>query len=328
MNSQAQSPTRKNLIDVHHHIMPPAYVEAFAPRFFARNAANAAQATGWTPAGSIEVMDRNGVAVAITSISTAEFWFGNPELARRLSRDANELAAKMNQDYPRRFGFFATLPMPDIEPTLAEIAYAYDTLKADGVALMSNYGRVWPGDPIFAPIFDELNRRKARVFIHPILPQACVDMMPGVGESAFEYLFDTARAIGSLLYNGSLLRWPDIRFIFPHAGGALPPLADRVTRMADRDRKVTPKPPQGSMAEVKNLYFDVAASTNPVTLTGLLKLVPATHVMLGTDYPFLGAMPYTIEPLYKLGLSAEELRSIERETALKLFPRLAGILAV
>jgi hypothetical protein len=97
--------------------------------------------------------------------------------------------------------------------------------------------------------------------------------------------------------------------------------------MADRDRKVMPKPLQGSIAEVKNLYFDVAASTNPVTLTGLLKLVPATHVMLGTDYPFLGAMPYTIDPLYKLGLSAEEVRSIERETALQLFPRLVSVLA-
>src|SRR5206468_1649471 len=143
------------LIDVHHHIMPPAYAEVVGPRFQSRNEANGAQVMRWTPAESIEVMDRSGIAVSITSISTA------------------------------------------------------------GVGIMSNYGRVWPGDPRFAPVFDELNRRKAIVYVHPILPDACQDMMPGVGESALEYLFDTARAITSLIYNGSLLRWPDIRFIFP-----------------------------------------------------------------------------------------------------------------
>ena len=265
------------LIDVHHHIMPPAYAAVVGPGFQARNPHNAAQVLRWTPAGSIEAMDRTGIATSITSISTPGVWFGDVAEAKRLSRACNEFAAGMERDFPGRFGFFATLPMPDIDATLEEIRYAFDTLHADGVALMSNYGRVWPGDPKFAPVFDELNRRKAVVYVHPILPEACQDMMPGVGESALEYLFDTARAIASLIYNGSLLRWPDIRFIFPHSGGAMPPLAERVTRMADRDRKVAPKPAQGSMAEMKSLYFDVASSTNPVTLAGLLRLVPATQ---------------------------------------------------
>ena len=312
------------LIDVHHHIMPPAYAEVVGPHFEARNEANAAQVLRWTPAGSIEAMDRSGIAVSITSISTPGVWFGDVAQAKRLSRACNEFAARMEQDFPGRFGFFATVPMPDINATLEEIRYAFDTLHADGVGLMSNYGRVWPGDPKFAPVFDELNRRKAIVYVHPILPDACQDMMPGVSESALEYLFDTARAIASLLYNGSLLRWPDIRFIFPHAGGAMPPLAARVTRMADRDRKVTPKPAQGSMAEMKSLYFDVASSTNVVTLTGLLRLVPATQVMFGTDYPFLASIPYTVDPLRSHGLGAADLEAIERGTALRLFPRFAN----
>ena len=192
---------------------------------------------------------------------------------------------------------------------------------------MTNYGRVWPGDPKFAPVFDELNRRKAVVYVHPILPEACQDMMPGVGESALEYLFDTARAIASLLYNGSLLRWPDIRFIFSHSGGAMPPLAERVTRMADRDRKVSPKPAQGCMAELQSLYFDVASSTNPVTLGGLLRLVPATQMMFGTDYPFLASIPYTLDPLRSHGLGAADLEAIESGTALRLFPRFAKVTA-
>jgi predicted TIM-barrel fold metal-dependent hydrolase len=322
MSSTARG--RKVLVDVHHHIVPPAYAAAVGPRFAQRNPANAAQVLGWTPAASIEAMDRNGIAVAVTSISTPGVWFGDVALASRLARDSNEFAARMERDHPGRFGFFATLPMPDVDAALDEIAYAYDTLAADGVAFMSNYGRVWPGDPMFAPVLDELNRRKALVYVHPILPDACVGMMPGVGESALEYLFDTARAIASLIYNGALLRWPAIRFIFPHAGGALPPLAERVSRMADRDRKVALEPAQGSLSEIKNLFFDVATSTNPVTLTGLLRLVPATQVMLGTDYPFVASMAYTLDPLRSHGLAAAELEAIEGGTALRLFPRFAA----
>jgi 6-methylsalicylate decarboxylase len=313
------------LIDVHHHIMPPAYAAVVGPGFQARNPHNAAQVLRWTPAGSIEAMDRTGITTSITSISTPGVWFGDVAEAKRLSRACNEFAAGMERDFPGRFGFLATVPMPDIDATLDEVRYAFDTLHADGVALMSNYGRVWPGDPRFAPVFDELNRRKAVVYVHPILPEACQDMMPGVGESALEYLFDTARAIASLIYNGSLLRWPDLRFIFPHSGGAMPPLAERVTRMADRDRKVATKRAQGSMAEMKSLYFDVASSTNPVTLAGLLRLVPATQVMFGTDYPFLASIPYTLDPLRSYGLGTADLEAIESGTALRLFPRFAKV---
>ena len=314
-----------SLIDVHHHIMPPAYAAVVGPGMTARNPHNAAQVLRWTPAGSIEAMDRTGIAASITSISTPGVWFGDVAEARRLSRACNDFAAGMERDFPGRFGFFATVPMPDVDATLDEIRHAFDTLDACGIAIMTNYGRAWPGDPKFAPVFDELNRRKAVVYVHPILPEACQDMMPGVGESALEYLFDTARAIASLLYNGSLLRWPDIRFIFSHSGGAMPPLAERVTRMADRDRKVSPKPAQGCMAELKGLYFDVASSTNPVTLGGLLSLVPASQMMFGTDYPFLASIPYTLDPLRSHGLGTADLEAIERGTALRLFPRFAKV---
>ena len=313
------------LIDVHHHIMPPIYAEVVGPRFKARNEHNAVQVLNWTPARSIEAMDRHGIAVSITSISTPGVWFGDIAQAKRLARSCNEFAAQMERDHPGRFGTFAIVPMPDIDATLEEIRYAFDTLHADGICLMSNYGRVWPGDPKFAPVFDELNRRKAVVYVHPILPEACQDMQPGIGESALEYLFDTARAIASLVYNGALVRWPNVRFIFPHSGGALPPLAERMTRMADRDRKLSPPSATKSMADVKSLYFDVASSTNPVTLTALLRLVPVSQVMFGTDFPFLASIPYTIDPLRSHGLAAADLAAIESGTALKLFPRFAKV---
>src|SRR5205809_6162699 len=115
------------LIDVHHHIMPPAYVEVVGPRFLARNEANAAQVMSWTPAKSIEAMDRSGIAVSITSISTPGVWFGDVAQAKRLARACNDFAARMEQDFPGRFGFFAILPMPDVDATLEEIRYAFDT---------------------------------------------------------------------------------------------------------------------------------------------------------------------------------------------------------
>lgn len=309
------------MIDIHHHIAPPFYNALMGERFLSRNPANARWVLEWTPARSIEAMDAHGIAAAVTSISTPGVWTGDVALAERLARQCNEYAARMTHDHPGRFGFFATLPMPDVDATLAEIAHACDVLGADGVGLMSNYGRLWPGDPSFAPVLDELDRRNALVYVHPILPEACAGLMPGVGESALEYLFDTARAIASLLYNGALVRWPRIRFIFPHAGGALPPLAERVTRMADRDRKVSPQPAHGSMSELKGLYFDVATSTNPVTMAGLLKLVPASRIMLGTDFPFVASMAYSIDPLRKLGLAEAELQAIQSGTARQLFKR-------
>lgn len=311
------------MIDVHHHIAPPFYNELMGERFLSRNPANARWVLEWTPAHSVAAMDAHGIAAAVTSISTPGVWLGDVALAKRLARQCNEFAARMTQDHPGRFGFFATLPMPDVDATLEEIAYAYDVLGADGVGFMSNYGRIWPGDPKFAPVLDELDRRAALVYVHPILPEACTAMMPGVGESALEYLFDTARAIASLIYNGALVRWPHIRFIFPHAGGAMPPLAERVTRMADRDRKVTPRPAAGSKAELQGLYFDVATSTNPVTMAGLLALVPASQIMLGTDFPFVQSMAYSIDPLRKLGLADADLQAIQSSTARRLFKRFA-----
>lgn len=309
------------VIDIHHHIVPPFYLEL--GNFEARNSANARQVLDWTPAKSIEDMDKTGIKAAVTSLSTPGVWFGDVAQARSLARQCNEFAATMERDYPGRFATLATVPMPDIDGTLEEIRYACDTLAAAGVALLTSYQGVWPGDPKFAPVLEELNRRNALAYFHPTIPPVCVGIMPIVRESALEYLFDTARAMASLLYNGTMLRYPNIRFIFTHAGGAMPPLAERVTRMADSDRMVLPKLAQGSMSELKNIYFDVATSTNPVTMAGLLRLVPVDQIMFGSDYPFVASMPYTLDPLRAYGLGAADLAAIEGGNAQRLFPRLA-----
>ena len=324
MNEKNEKYSGRSFIDIHHHIAPPTYKVAMDRWIRQHNPQNVDDFFAWTPQRSLDAMDRHGVAAAVTTISTPGVWFGDVAAARRLARECNEYAAQMSQERPDRFGFLAVLPMPDIDGSLEEISYVYDSLGADGVGLMSNFGRVWPGDPTFAPVFDELNRREAIVYVHPVLPENCEGMIPGIGEAVVEYLFDTARAITSFLYNGTFHRYPHVKFIFPHAGGAMVPMAERVSRMMDRDRKIANEyetTAASALSEIKNLYYDVATSTNRVTLAGLLELVSIRQVLFGTDFPFMPRMNYTIDSLLGSGLSENDLKMVEYKNAKRLFPR-------
>lgn len=317
--SQIQAPQR---IDVHHHLMPPRYIaEATADRIFRDSPGDLRWPLQWTPEKSVEEMDRNGVAVSITSIATPGVWFGDNAAARRLARECNEYGAGMARDYPGRFGLFASLPLPDVDGSLREIEHALDVLKADGVVLMTSVDGRWPGDAAFASVFDELNRRGAVVFMHPTVPDCCRDLIPDVAASTIEFPMDTTRAIVSLLYGGTLSRCPDIRFIFSHAGGMLPFVADRVARLPMLEKKLAPRVPKGAMAELQKLYYDVASATSPMALCSLMHLVEASQVLFGTDFPFRRSAG-VVEELDQYGFSAAELKAINRDNALGLFPRL------
>ena len=207
-------------IDVHHHILPPNYVEIvgddrIGPLILA------GKTPQWTPEMSIEAMDRNGIQTALTSISAPGLWFGETQETIDLCRHCNEYAAEITKDHPTRFGVFASLPLPDVDASLAEIAYALDDLKADGIGLLTSYGNQYPGDPAFAPVFDELNRRKATVYFHPT-NAPCNQCQPEIPAATLDFPFDTTRAVVSLLFNGTFARCQDINFIFSHAGGRDP----------------------------------------------------------------------------------------------------------
>ena len=217
------------VIDVHHHLMPPKYLEVAREAILKVSAFP--QVVDWTIARSLEEMDKNGVRTAIVSISTPGIMFGGREESRRLARECNEYAAKMVSDYPGRFGFFAAVPLPDQDGSLKEIEYALDTLHADGIGLLSNYDGKYLGDPAFAPVFDELQRRKAVAYTHPTFLSCCLNVVPGVHVSTEEFAFDTTRAISGLLYSGTLSRCPDVKFIFSHGGGTFPSLPDALARL-------------------------------------------------------------------------------------------------
>jgi len=322
--AQTPSPTsnpKSTRIDVHHHILPPPYMLKARDRILAISDRDHSTLLNWTPAKAVEEMDKNVIATAMTSLGLPGVWFGGVKAARSLARACNEYAAQMVKNYPGRFGLFAALPLPDREGSLREIAYAMDVLKADGFGVVSSYDNKWLGDAAFAPVFEEINRRKAVVFIHPAVPGCCGHLMPGIPASTIEFLFDTSRAITSLLVNGTFSRFPDIRFIFCHAGGTMPMLAARTNAFVQRHKEIADRVPKGVPYELKKLYYDVANSTNPSSMAALMNLVPSSQLLFGSDFPYVPAA-VTANGLDHFGLAASDLQAVNHENAARLFPRL------
>ncbi|MGO8915104.1 MAG: amidohydrolase family protein [Stellaceae bacterium] len=275
------------LVDVHHHFFPPDYLAPLAD-WGKREGFGGLQPPqrDWSVASDLAEMDRTGTATAILSISTPGVWFGDLEAARQIARRCNDYAAGMARDHRGRYGLFAAAPMPDVDGTLAEIAYALDTLKADGIGFMTSYGDVWPGDKRFTPVFEELNRRKAVANFHPLAPDCCGHLIPGVPAAMLEYPQDTARAVVSLLFSGAFARYPDIRFLFSHAGASIPVLAGRIANGAKARKDLAEIAPDGIESTLRKLYYDTANSAFAPTMAALLAFVPASQVLFGSDYPY------------------------------------------
>jgi len=311
-----RSTGQQRIIDVHHHVLPPVYLREARDQFLVQGYGGVPPtASGWTPENAVEQMDMNGVETAIVSISTPGIWFGHPQAARSLARKCNEYAAQLCRDRPRRFGFFAVAPLPDTSGSIDEIAYALDVLKADGIGLMTSYGSRWPGDPAFAAVFDELNRRKSTVYIHPTVPNCCRNLSLNVPLAVTEIPNDTTRAVLSFLASGSFARLRDVRFIFAHAGGTIPMLAGRIAQWG-----IAQKEPHDVESELKRLYYDIANSATRPSMAALMALVPTSQILFGSDYPFV-PIEVTLKELMDLDLSDTDLKAIRSDNALALLPR-------
>ncbi|HUK60004.1 MAG TPA: amidohydrolase family protein [Stellaceae bacterium] len=306
-------------IDVHHHFFPPEMISAQTE---ARADGLSPAVRAWSAGKSIEAMDQGGIATAfVSSSSGSELRHAfNRDAMRRLARTCNEFAARMAADHRGRFGFFAFLPLPDVDGTLAEIEYAFDTLKADGAGFMTSYGDQWPGDEAFLPVLAELNRRNANVFVHPLAPNCCAGLVPNVGDAVVEYPYDTGRAVLSLLFNGRLVAYRDINWIFCHAGGPVPMLAGRIEGSAQRTKERERFAPQGVAHEFRRLHYETANSAYAPTLAALQAFVPRSQILFGTDFPYI-AVADNVERLGNLALPADDLAAIEKGNAARLFPR-------
>jgi 6-methylsalicylate decarboxylase len=304
-----------NRIDVHHHISPPRYIEELAPM-----KRLTPQTLGWSPESDIEQMDRGGVQVSITSITTPGLWFGSHSPARRLARECNDYAAQLVQKYPKRFGMFVNLPLPDVEGTLKEIEYGLDVLKADGVALFTNYTDKWLGDPAFDPVFEELNRRKAVAYTHPTTCACCTNVLKGIPDSAIEYGTDTTRALAQMVFGGAQARFPNVKVIWSHGGGTMPFLYDRFHNLA-RTPAYREKFPNGFLPAAQKFYYDIAQVPNKPALSALKAVAPVSQILFGTDWPWLSS-EHHVKGLKESGVfTADELRAIDRENAVKLLPQ-------
>ena len=312
--AQATAPASR--IDTHHHFYPPE-VKKFGGM-------GGPLTDNWTPAKSLEEMDKNGVRTSILSMASVPMdWFkmGNEE-SRKFVRAINDYGAKMVADHPGRFGLFAYLSMVDVEGSLKEIEYAFDTLKADGVGLATGYNNVYPGDPKFAPIFQELNRRKATVYFHPTTQTCCLGIVPGVGDSWAEVPNDTTRAVLSLMFTGSLLKLRDIKFLWSHGGGTIPMIAERIDWLSKGQVKNRAELlPEGPLAEFRRFYYDTANAGYPGSMAALLKLVDPSQIVFGTDYPYV-TTEWNMQALRRAGITEAQIKAIETDNAKALVPRL------
>ncbi len=305
----------KPRIDVHHHYLPPFHRGVLLAN------RGGAGLPDWTVDMSLEDMDKSGIATAVLSSVQPGVWFGDNEAARKLTREVNEYGAKIVKDHPGRFGLFAAIPIPDAEGSLKEIEYALDTLKADGIGLFTSYKDKYLGDPAFVPVMEELNRRKAVVYVHPVTPACCGALVKGIPPGTIEYATDTTRTISSLIFGeaGSAFRFPDIRWIWSHSGGTLPFLTGRLIRLAFERKDA--RMPDGPLPILRTYNYEVAQGNTPGQLAALMKLVPVSQVLYGTDYPYRTGVE-AVEGLRDFGFSEADLRTINHANAMKLLPKI------
>ncbi|MGE3845130.1 MAG: amidohydrolase family protein [Vicinamibacterales bacterium] len=303
---------RPGRIDVHSHFTVPKLFALASER-----GVNQPTLKDWRPERMIEQMEAGGVATSILSISDPGVSFGDKQAARALARQCNEHAAQVARDYPGRFGQFAVLPLPDVDGALAEAEYALDMLKADGIVVLSSYEGKYLGNTAFAPLMDELNRRRAVVFCHPFCSACAVQAtLSDAQNRGVEFVFDTTRTILSLLSTGTVTRCPDIRFIWSHGGGTVPFITSRLAGAAS-------KLPNGLIPELQKFYYDTAQAFNPYTLPSFKALVPVSQILFGTDYPLGGGSAALVARGLREngGFTEVELRAIDRQNALTLLPR-------
>ncbi|KAK9773995.1 putative 6-methylsalicylic acid decarboxylase [Seiridium cardinale] len=310
-------------VDVHHHVIPPELADvSFGLKGM--------EPPEWTESGDKAFSEAIGVRTSILSVSTPGVTFiPDPEESARVARSLNEFSAAMRDKDPRSYGFFATVPsLQNTELALRELRYAFDTLHADGVTLFTSYGNGngYLGHPEYVPIWEELNARKAVVFVHPINngPDAAL-FNEKIPQPAFDWPHETGRTALDMIVHRRLQQFPDVKIILSHAGGTLPALVARATLIS--------LPEFGGVIsaedifdQAKSFYFDTALSGSKEVLPLILGFAKKGHVLFGSDYPhatapFSKAMT-TFMDNYQM--DAEIRKDIYYGAAMKLFPRLQG----
>lgn len=325
--AQSAKPTHHGVIDTHHHFWAPEYKRLSMDWDDAHHSRHAPTLVSWTPEVTLAEMDRGGVKTAVLSLASIRdgFWGLDPQAATKMVRICQEYAAKLMSDHPGRFGLLAPLNMLDVDLCLKEAEYALDQLHADGIGVQSSYNGRYPGDPFYKPLWEELNRRKAVVYFHGPVPGCCggLKVGPGVNPAVEEVTFDMTRAAVSLLANGCLARYRDIKWFFSYGGGTVPMLASRINAFFKNAKDVHEIAPNGVFAELARLHYDTVNVTDAPSWAALTKLVKPTQIVYGTDFPYFANDQ--LDNIDKRGLSAHDKALILAGNAKRLMPRLARI---
>ncbi|MEP7243470.1 MAG: amidohydrolase family protein [Gammaproteobacteria bacterium] len=308
----AQGATRSaaRIVDVHAHYYPPVLKAMGIP----------GPMNAWSLQSHLDEMDAAGVTRSLFSLTTPGV-VTTGDQGRRLTRESNEYAAKTCGEQGGKLGFFTYVQLDDPDGALKEIEYGLDVLKAQGVGLFTSYGNHWLGDPQFDPVFAELERRKAIVYVHPTGPMCCSRLIPGVLDTLIEYGTDTTRAIASYIYRGAARRFPNVRMIWSHSGGTMPYLIERFDG-ADRSDAAKAEAPEGFRAAASKFFYDIAQASNPVATRALRSVVPVNHIVFGTDYPFRTPLEHVTALQASDVFNRSELRGIYRANVEQFLPAL------
>ena len=315
----------RGVVDTHFHFWAPEYAQLSREWGEAHHSAADPRIAKWSPQVALEEMDSGGVRTAMLSLASIRegFWGLDAQKATKVIHACDDFAARMMSDHKGRFGLFAPLNMIDVDSSLKEAEYALDQVKADGIGLQSSANGRYPGDPAYNPLWEELNRRKAVVFFHGPVPDCCgaLKVGPGVNPAVGEVTFDMTRAVMSLLANGALARYRDIKWLVSYGGGATPYLAGRIEAFFKTAKNLQEIAPDGVMAELKRLHYDTVNVTAAPSFAALTKLAPIGNITYGTDFPYF--TNDQLDALDRRGLSAKDLAAIHAGNAKRLIPRLA-----
>ena len=325
-------------IDLHHHILPDIYVKSLEK--IGITEISGVPFPKWTPKQDLKEMDKLGIDKAVLSLPFSGVCFKDEVFSRTLARQINTYMYDLIKKHPLRYGGFASLPLENVDGALMELEYALDELHLDGVTLLSNYKGIYLGDSELEELFAELNRRRTVVFVHPNDPPFADMNKPEVLTLFIEWPFDTTRAVANMVYNGVLDRYPNIKFVLSHGGGAVPYLAWRISVLNYRQRNKTKvvqsaydfmirkHGPKAGLKLLKKMYYDTTAVSAPSSLRTLKELVDPSHIVLGTDLgmaPSLMASSILRDLRAFDGFDNDDLRKIANKGALELFPRLSSL---
>ena len=312
--------TAAGKLDVHAHYLPAPYRQALERSGHAQPDGMPA-IPAWSADEHVALMDRLGIATALLSVSTPGVQLDGGPPPGDLAREVNEAGRRAVVDHPGRFGLLGSLPMTDTEEAIAEIAHCSDVLHVDGFVLLTHVGGTYLGDPAWEPVFDELDRRRARVLVHPTSPVCWEHTSFGRPRPMLEFLFDTTRAIVNLVLNGTVARHHNLRLIIPHVGAALPVVADRVAGFAIA---LGVDPSVDVVRDLAGLHYDLSGTPIPRQLDALLALTTIEHLHYGSDVPFTPELVADVarQQLDTAGDPPGSLVDALRANTERLFPRL------